>query len=323
MSGKFNNRLLLWIFLGLAAIFVVTRLTRVRKSERTLRTELAEIDTSQVSSLLLYPRAEQGKELEFKRNEGSWTVSGQGTTVPANRELVKSILAELKDLEIEQLVARSPDSWDAYQLNDSLGTRVVVREGNKTTLDLVVGRFHYQQAPGGYSMYGQNRGTGKTYIRLSGEDEVYLADGFLAMSVNQRFNRWRDQTITRLNTGSVSKIICDYPADSGFIAERTGNGWLVGGLPADSAAMASYLGGVSRKTHSEFADGEHPSAAPDFSISFEGDNMPAQSVSAYLQTDSTLVLTSSINPGTWFRVSRDGLFEDLFPGASGLLPGRK
>jgi len=313
--------LLLWIFLGLAAIFVVTRLTRVRKSERTLRTELVEIDTSQVYSILLYPRAEQGKELLFIRDEASWRVSMEGITAAANRQQVRSILTELQNLKIEQLVARSSDSWDDYQVNDSLGTRIVVKEGSSTTLDLVVGRFHYQPAPGGYNMYQQNRGTGKTYIRLSGDEEVYLADGFLAMSVNQRFDRWRDQTITRLTRSAVSRIICDYPADSGFIAEKTDAGWLVGGLPADSASMVSYLSGVSRKTHSDFSDGIQPSAEPDFRVTFEGENMQTQSVRAFMQTDTTLLLNSSINPGTWFHIKRGTLFDDLFPGVSGLMTG--
>jgi len=322
MSGQFNNRLLLWILLGLVAVFVVTRLTRVRKSEQTLRTELVEIDTSRVTSILLYPRAEQGKELEFSRSGSAWDVSMEGTTAPANRDQVRNILAELRNLKIEQLVARSSDSWNDYQVNDSLGTRIVVREGKNTTMDLVVGRFHYQPAPQqGYNMYQQNRGTGKTYIRLTGEEEVYLADGFLAMSVNQGFNRWRDQTVTRVNTSSVSRIICDYPADSGFIAEKTDAGWLVGGLPADSASMASYLNRLRRKTHSDFSDGAQPAAEPDFRVTFEGENMPAQSVRAFMQTDSTLLLNSSANPDTWFRLTPDGLFDDLFPGASEFLAG--
>ncbi len=319
MSGRFNNRLLLWILLGLAAIFVVTRLTRVKKSERTLKTEVVEVDTSRVSAILLYPRAEEGKELEFTRKGSSWNVSMEGLAAPANRELVKNILAELQDLKVEQLVARSPGSWDQYQVSDSLGTRIVLREGKDKVLDLVVGRFHYQQSPGGTNMYGQNRGTGKTYIRLGGEDEVYMADGFLAMSVNQGFNRWRDQTVTRLNTPAVSRIICDYPADTGFIAEKTGTGWLVGGLPADSASMDAYLRGVARKSHSEFFDGDRPAGGPDFSVTFEGENMPARSVTAHLQPDSTLLLHSSMNPDTWFRIERNELFRDLFPGASALL----
>ncbi len=319
MSGKFNNRLLMWIFLGLAVIFVITRVTRVRKTERTLRTELAEIDTSRVSTLLIYPRAEQGNELTFNREEGSWSVSGTEATAPANRDMVRNTLSELQNLEIEQLVARSAGNWGDYGVSDSLGTRVVVREGDKTAMDLVVGRFHYQPAPQGYNMYGQNRGTGKTYIRLSGEEEVYLVDGFLAMSINQPFNRWRDQTVTRLNTSALSRIICDYPADSGFIAQKTDAGWLVGGLPADSASMSSYLTGVARKTHSGFADRFRPSGEPDFRITFEGDNMPAHSLEAFRQTDTTLVLGTTFNPDSWFRVDRDGLFGEVFPSASGLL----
>ena len=324
MSGKFNNRILLIVFLILAAIFVITRFTSLGKSDRTLTTDIVEIDTSQVSSILLYPRAEQGTELEFKRNGTSWTVSREDLTAAADARSVMSTLGELMNLKTDQLVARSRESWADYQVDDSLGSRVIIREGNKTTLDLVVGRFQYQPPPQNqYNPYGQSSGSGKTYVRLSGEKEVYSADGFLAMSINQDFNRWRDQRITQLNRAQVSRIIFDYPADSGFVAERNDAGWMVAGIMADSASMAGYLNRISRKTHREYADGFQPGGEPDFRVSYEGDNMSPQQVRAYAQAGDEVILNSSINPDTWFRATREGLFSDLFPGSEELLSGKE
>ncbi len=322
MSGKFNNSLLLVIFLVLAVIFVIAKYTTGRKAERTLATDIVQIDTSQVSSILLYPRAEQGTQLEFRKNGTSWTVTRGEITAAADARSVTSTLGELLNLEAEQLVARSRESWAEYQVDDSLGTRVIVKEGKKTTLDLVVGRFSYQPAPQNqYDPYGQNRVTGKTYVRLSDGKEVYAVEGFLAMSINQAFDRWRDQRVTQLNRTQVSRIIFDYPADSGFVAERNDAGWMVAGIMADSASMASYLNGISRKTLREFADGFQPGGDSDYRVSFEGDNMSPQQVRAYIQPDSSIVVNSSINPDTWFLTTFDGLFGDLFPGAGELLPG--
>jgi hypothetical protein len=323
MSGKFNNRSLLIILGILVAIFVITRFTS-KQSERTLRTDIVQIDTSQVSSILLYPSSGQGAELKFQRSGDSWSVSNGEITAAADLRSVNSTLGELQGLSTEQLVARSRDSWTEYSVTDSLGTRVVVKEGSKTTLDLVVGRFHYQPPPqNSYNPYAQNRVSGKTYVRLSGEDEVYSVEGFLAMSLNQNFERWRDQAVTRINTSRLSKIIYDYPADSGFVAEKTDAGnWLVGGLMADSASMATFLNSLGRKSHSGFSDGFQPAGEADYRVSFEGDNMKPQQVSAFVRNDSMLVLHSSINPESWFSVKgSDAVFTDLFPSASSLLPG--
>jgi hypothetical protein len=322
MSGNFKNRNLLIIFLILAALFVVTRFTSKKRSDRTLKTDIVQIDTSQVTSILLYPRAEHGIGLEFSKAPASWTVTREGLSASADMRNVNSLLGELSGLQTEQLVARSRESWSGYQVDDSLGTRIVVKEGNKTTLDLVVGRFHFQPPPqNSYDPYRQNRGTGKSYVRLTGEEEVYSVEGFLAMSINQPFNRWRDQTITRINTSRLSRITFDYPADSGFVAQRNDAGWMVAGILADSASMETFVNGLSRKSHSEYANGFQPDAEPDYRATFEGDNMTTQIVQAYITGEDNLVLNSSLNPDSWFMITREDLFHDLFPGAEALISG--
>ena len=75
MSGKFNNRTLLFVFLGLAGLLVLTRVFTAKKAVRTLDTELVEIDTGRISNILLYPQADQGKELAFSRTGSGWTVT--------------------------------------------------------------------------------------------------------------------------------------------------------------------------------------------------------------------------------------------------------
>lgn len=323
MSRKINNRVLLIVFLALAAIFVITRFTSAGRTERNLRTDLGDIDTARVTAMLLFPQAEQGGEIRFERRGDGWTVTHEGITADADARNVRSTLAELRALEAQQLVARSPERWSDYLVEDSLATRVVVKEDNKTTMDLVVGRFQYQPPPqNSYNPYGQSRVSGKTYVRLHGEEEVYSVEGFLAMSLNQNFERWRDQSVTRLNRSQVTRIVYDYPADSGFIAEKSNGSWMVAGLMADSASMATCLGRVSHKSHSRFMDDFQPPAEPDFRVSFEGDNMQPQQVRAYLQPDSMVVLNSSINPGSWFSAEMGSLFNDLFPPADELI-GRK
>ena len=322
MSGKFNNRILLIVFIGLAGILLLSRIFTAKKAERTLETNLVEIDTGRISTLHIFPQAEKGAELVFSRSGSGWVVTKEGgMTAPADNYSVDNALNDLINLKADRLVARSEDKWADYSVNDSLGTRVLIKEGKKTTLDLVIGRFNYQPPAGGYSGYGQQYGTGITYVRKSGEDEVYAVEGFLAMSFNQGFNNWRDQTISRLTRDQITKIIFEYPADSGFVAQKLDEQWTIKGLPADSTSMAKYLNGMSRKSHREFADDFTPLSSPPFQVTFEGMNMEPLLIRVYVRDGGELILHSSINPESYFMINRDGLFKDIFKSYSSFISG--
>jgi len=321
MSGKFNNRTLLIVFLSLAGILVLTRVFTAKKAERTLDADLVEIDTGRISNILIYPQAEQGAELAFSRSGFAWTVSKDELSVPADKYSIGNVLNELLNLKADRLVARSEEKWPEFHVNDSLGTRVLIKEGKKTTLDMIIGRFNYQPPPGGYSGYGQQYGTGITYVRKSDEDEVYAVEGFLAMSFNQGFNNWRDQTICRLTKDQITKVVFEYPADSGFVAQKLDMNWTINGILADSTSMAQYLNGLSRKSHDEFADGFSPLSNPVYQVTLEGMNMDPLLIRVYSQVGDELILHSSMNPESYFRITRDGLFRDIFKSSSGLISG--
>jgi hypothetical protein len=239
-----------------------------------------EIDTGRISSIYLYPQSENGAELFFSRIGTDWIVSKDELSAPADKYSLGNTLDELLNLRADRLVARSEEKWPEFHVNDSLGTRVIVKEGKKTTLDMIIGRFNYQPPAGGYSGYGQQQyGTGITYVRKSGEDEVYAVEGFLAMSINQGFNNWRDQAICRISKDQITRVVFDYPADSGFVAQKLDVNWTVNGILADSTSMAQYLDGLSRKSHGDFADGFSPLSNPLYQVTFEGTNSSAGLIS--------------------------------------------
>ncbi len=314
MSGKINNRTLLIVFAGLIGILLITKLVTSEKSVRTLDTELIDIDTSRITSILLYPRSETGEEILFERSGSKWTVSSNGVSASADANSLIRSLSELVNLKTERLVARSKDKWGEFQVSDSLSTRLVISEGKKKTLDLVIGRFDYQPPPGGqgYQGYQQNQFSGVSYIRLYSESEVYAVEGFLGLSFNQSFNTWRLQSISSLNQSQVSKLVFDYPSDSGFIAQRSETGWMVAGLSADSASVAQYLSGISQKRSSAFEDGFQPSSAPDYQLTIEGDNMTPVLIRAFNQAGGDVILNSSLNPQSYFRTTKNDLFSDFF-----------
>lgn len=158
-----------------------------------------------------------------------------------------------------------------------------------------------------------------SYVRRSEDKEVYAVNGFLALNFNRDFNAWRNQTILDLNTSKLSRIIYDYPSDSGFIATKAETGWMVAGLQADSIAVSQYLTRIARQRSADFADGVSSVVAPDYQLTFEGENMSPVQLSAYNQADGSILLNSSANPSSWFRSEKEGIFSELFVPLANLL----
>jgi hypothetical protein len=85
--------------------------------------------------------------------------------------------------------------------------------------------------------------------------------------------------------------------------------------------MAQYLNGLSRKSHGDFADGFSPLSSPAYQVTFEGMNMDPLLIRVYAQTGEDFILHSSINPESYFRITPEGLFGDIFKSSSSLISG--
>jgi hypothetical protein len=312
MASKFNNKILLIVLVILAGLFILTRTLKEKRSSGNLKTDIVKIDSSAVSSILLYPSAEKGAEILFSRNGNTWQVTKGEITADADKGNIDNMFTELINLRPDHIIATNKDKWGDYGVTDSLGTRVIMKEGKKTVLDLIVGRFDYQQSPSGYGGYGGNYGTGRTYIRLKDEINVYDVKGFLAMSFNQTFKNWRDQTFLKTDRNSINLLTFDYPADSGFVAMKSDSVWIIEGITADSSAIASYLNSLSRKSNSTFIDGYSPVIGPDYQLTINGTNMAPVIIKAYRRGDNDFVMNSSQNPDSYFTSPRSGLFGNIF-----------
>lgn len=320
MAGKFNNKSLIILLVALAGIFIITKIYRSKKTERTLKSDLVQIDTSKINTILIYPRSENGEEIRFTKKADGWTVQKGEIIAEAEPNSVDNLFNELLVMKPERLAARAKEKWGDYHVDDSLGTRVIMKEGNRVRVDLVIGRFNYQQGPGGYTGYGRNYGRGITYARLTDENEVYAVEGFMAMTFNQQFNNWRNQAILAVTKNDITVIKADYPADSGFTAIRHDSLWLVDGLQPDSAKMAQYINALSRKSNSSFADDFTPVIAPYYQLTIEGNNMSPVIVKAYRRGENEFILNSSLNPESYFISDSAGIFKSIFQSRAGLLP---
>ncbi len=126
---------------------------------------------------------------------------------------------------------------------------------DKDLAELMIGKFTYKQVSNPYAGYGGNNIEGTTYVRLSGEEEIYAVEGFLAFSFSGGFNDWRDKSFLKCKKEDITKVTFTMPADSSFILAMKDSLWFAGSQPVDSAKTANFLNSLSLIDGQDFRDG--------------------------------------------------------------------
>jgi hypothetical protein len=313
MSKKTSNLKLLYIFVGLIVIYGGVKLYQKTFTEKTLKTDLIQIDTAKVTKILLYPVCEERKEIKFVKEGKKWTVSKGNIISETDENTVRELLAMVSVAKTKSLASKDKSKWKEFNLTDSASTRIEIFEGKKETLDLLVGKFSYQASNNPYGdAYGQGGGiSGTTFVRESGEDEVYAVEGFLTLSVNRQFNTFRNSAISHFSANNVKKISFKYPGDSSFVLTLKDKKWMMDGQVADSSKVANYINFLSKKSINSFDDSFKPAMSPQCQVTFEGDKASG-TIDAYIRGDNDYVINSSTNPKSFFASKYAELYSDVF-----------
>jgi hypothetical protein len=307
MFQKVSNKILGIIFgiLLIAGIFLF--LFDKGKNERTFRDVLVDIDTSAVTEILIYPKSQNHKEVKLFKDKDGWRVtllSGGNAKVDAQR--ITSLFAQLLAIKPKRLAARDESKWNELQV-DSIGSRVKVFQDSKLKLDLVIGRFSFQQPR-----------TMNTFVRLFNDKDVYEVDGFLDMTFNQGANIFRDGTVIKSDFNNWQQIQFNYPADSSFQLVKSGNSWILKGETTDSLKTANYLSRLANLSNNSFVDDVKidPSSSPTFSMNITTSDLKFIQIKGYEDSTSSII-QSSQNPEAWFDGS--SLSKNIFVGKSAFL----
>jgi len=299
-----NNKILGIIFGILVLIGIFLFVFDGGKTERTFREVLVDIDSSAVTEILIYPKSQNHKEVKLYKDKDGWRVtlvSGGSAKVADQR--ITSLFEQLLAIKPKRLAARDESKWNELQV-DSTGSRVKVFEGSKLALDLVIGRFSFQQPR-----------TMNTFVRLFNDKDVYEVDGFLDMTFNQGANIFRDGTVIKSDHNAWKQIQFAYPADSSFQMVKSGSSWLLNGKVTDSLKTANYLSRLANLSNNNFIDDIkiNTTSAPTFSLNITTSDLKFIEIKGY-QDSGQFVIHSSQNPDAWF----DGtsLSKNIFVGQS-------
>jgi len=305
MIKNVKNIRLLGFLVILVLVYVSLKVFKNTNRSKSFRQELVQIDTSQVSKLVI---SKSGNSFQVMKEDGSWKVSiSDVKNVDATASSVRNALGTLLSIRPDRIATRDPNKWSEYQV-DTTGTRVQVFEGDKNTLDLIIGRFGVQ---------GQRQF--HTFVRLEGDDEVYAANDFMGISFPSEPKSFRNSRFLQMETDSIYQITFQYPADSSYILSKRDSVWYIGLQPADSASVADYLSDLRFISSTEFVDDVDPNMLinPVYKVEIESKRKENETVEAYSHPKYELIFHSSYNPKAYF--SDEKLNSRVFKGMEGLL----
>lgn len=301
-----KNKTLLLIFLGLLVVFLATQFAFEKKT-RTFKTELIQLDTASITSILLYPKSDNQEETLLKKEGNLWVVSKGNTTTEANQGAVQSILRNLALIKTKRVASKSIEKWADYEVEESSGSRVKAYAGDKLLEDFIVGRFNFNQ---------QSR-QGISYVRLTKGNEVYAVDGFLSMTMGQGFDAYRNKEILNISKDNVTQITINTLGTTTVLQKGIAD-WTQDGATIDSTTIATYLTGLASVSGTSFVDDFDEINSQSLlykTLSLEGNNIASPIIiKAFRDTTQAqpFIIQSSLNEGSYFASGADGVFEKLF-----------
>lgn len=303
-----NNKILLIILVGLMVVYGLSRLFS-GKQEGTFSTELIKVDTSAIASIVLNPRGEETQPFTIKRAENQWLATQNELTVKADRDAVQELLQALTLIKTQYIAAKGKEEQAGYEVEEGLGHRVqAYNKSGKLLEDFIVGRFEVDQ---------QMRSI-TSFIRLTGQNEIYAVDGMQTMPLGRVFEEYRTRELIKMKREMEVTAFEYQLADSLIQFQKTPSGWHVGDLQLDSMKVEDYLNFLRNVSGENFADDFdelRASQYPQQQLTIKGNNIPAPfEVVVYQDTTRELpfVMRSNYNPHTFFASDSAWVAQRLF-----------
>lgn len=303
-----TNRMLLLVLVVLLAIWGFSKLLAPKK-DRTFKTELIEVDTAAIQSIVLTPGGEE-VEVTLSRSNNAWIASDGTSNVKAKKGSVAAWLNVLQLVKTNRIAAKKAEKWPEFELGDDQGLRIQVYDGSNKLEDFILGKFDFNP----------ELRTATSYIRLSGENEVYATDGMPFITVGRKFDDFRDNTIIRMTREmEVTNFELQLPDTTLRFSKQSGDWMINESLALDSMKVENYLNflrNISGETVAEDFDDSQLNNLEQRTLRLSG-NQIATPFMVYCYTDTTrsepFVIRSNQNPETYFSSDSSGIFNKFFP----------
>ncbi|HZV69515.1 MAG TPA: DUF4340 domain-containing protein [Saprospiraceae bacterium] len=301
-----TTRTLAFIFSACLLLFGLSMLFRGHK-KGSFDPEISSVDSAKVDRIKFISGGAQAEEFELKKTGDSWEAIQGSRKITAPARNVDAVINTLSALNAQRLLTNDPAKYAEYEIGDDQASRVMVWQGSKQVADLWIGGFKFDQAAR----------TASSYVRVNKKPEVFLVDGFVSMSLKQRFSQYRDKKLVKANADDLNKLEWSYGAGQIKSLEKDGSIWHFAGMEAvDTSAIKSYLTGLANAQGSEFSELSSTSGLTVVEqLTLYGNNMTGPTViSAYANQDPAkpFLINSSANPEGVFISDSMGIYKHIF-----------
>lgn len=231
-----DRKKIIWLGGVLVALLGVALLTGVFDGDvSTVEVPEVTIPADRIDGL----RIERGEApVALARQDGRWRLT-EPVGADADSAEVARLLEQLGGLELASVVSTNPERYATYGVDSTAAALVVAHGGRERRLVVSDRGPDYRSR----------------YVRLDDDPRVFATAGPLA--VPSDVDRLRDRTVVRLRPSEVTAATVERPEGT-FEVRHDDGGWTLvqdgAATPADSAAVARWLGRFARLEASGFLD---------------------------------------------------------------------
>ena len=292
MLHKLSPKTLLILLLVSIGIFTFLTFFNKKGRSKSFKSELVKIDTANVTKVIIEKQGQATYLEKDKNKQNQWKVKNihDKWVVADNSSILNALNTLITQVKPTRLASRSIEKQSEFQV-DSTGTRVQVFEGNKKTLDLIIGKF---------GMRDQRQY--QSYVRLYEEKEIYACHDFMSIAFSSSPDSYRQSQVVQMNKESIQSISFIYQNDDSFLLKKIDNNWFIEEKATDSASVDQYLNSIGYININNFADDIEESSlhSPISSIIINTNDSLESSIEleAYIN-NSNIVLKSSTSPNLY------------------------
>jgi hypothetical protein len=150
----------------------------IKKIDKIEITKPAEKETDKAEDIVLVKKGEEDWDLE------------KPVMAKAGASNVKSMIDNLKKLEVKELIDNGKDTYPKYKVSDDKALHTVFYKGKDVAFD---------------AYFGEDGSRGQM-TRLPGKDGVYAVKGYSSYLFNRDSKAWREKTIFKFEDKDLAKI---------------------------------------------------------------------------------------------------------------------
>ncbi|OQX71131.1 MAG: hypothetical protein B6D62_02660 [Candidatus Cloacimonas sp. 4484_275] len=243
-----KNLTALIILVVLIVIYMLTKLNN--KTEKLI--SFFDVDSSKVAAIEISTAEDT---LKLVKTDGKWMIDYPVKYEPEKRKIDDIFGKVLKAKTSKIPISESKNSFETYNVTDSLGTKITFFDKNgKILSSAIVGKSsNYNSSP----------------VRRPDENKIYLLKTNITYTIKPRLDSWRNRYIVNFDKENLSKIFVSYD-DNNYTLTATDTLWQYDDekesfpIKEKNRALKNILSSASKVRVTKFIDNDFEKYAKDF-----------------------------------------------------------